>query len=136
MAIGNLLRADNSDRENGRPYGPGAAHGRRDGEIGAFMTAAADDVMVNRARATHHLKLASLRHGLERDRDRVRHASVEVAAEAGLSIVDGLFLGYARQIIRFTPSLGLERIAREAGPGWPRTFVIAGNVSHSVLNQG
>jgi AcrR family transcriptional regulator len=83
-------------------------------EIGAFMTAAADHVMVGRARTTHHLKLASFRHGLERDRDRVAHDRLELAAEVGLSIIDGLFLSYARQITRFTPSLPLEMIAREA----------------------
>jgi AcrR family transcriptional regulator len=83
-------------------------------EIGAFMTAAADDVMVGRARATHRLKLASFRGGLERDRGRVARESLDLAAEVGLSIIDGLFLGYARQITRGTPSLGLEVIAREA----------------------
>jgi AcrR family transcriptional regulator len=83
-------------------------------EIGAFMTAGPDDVMVSRARATHRVKLASFLAGLARDQDRVAHASLELAAEVGLSIIDGLFLSYARQITRFTPSLRLEVIAREA----------------------
>jgi AcrR family transcriptional regulator len=82
-------------------------------EIGAFMTAV-DDVMVGRARTTHRLKLASFRAGLDRDRDRVAHDSLELAAEVGLSIIDGLFLSYARQSARYTPSLRLEVIAREA----------------------
>jgi AcrR family transcriptional regulator len=82
-------------------------------EIGAFMTAS-DDVMVGRARATHHLKLASFLAGLQRDRARVAHDSLELAAEVGLSIIDGLFLSYARQVTRFAPSLRLELIAREA----------------------
>jgi AcrR family transcriptional regulator len=83
-------------------------------EIGAFMTAGADDVMVGRARATHRVKLASFSGGLARDRDRVAPDSLDLAAEVGLSIIDGLFLGYARQITRSTPSLRLEVIAREA----------------------
>jgi AcrR family transcriptional regulator len=86
---------------------------QRASEIGAFMTAS-DDVMVGRARATHQLKLAGFLAGLRRDRDRVAHDSLELAAEVGLSIIDGLFLSYARQIIRYTPSLRLEVIAREA----------------------
>jgi AcrR family transcriptional regulator len=87
---------------------------QRAAEIGAYMTVMTDDVMVGRARATHKAKLASFRDGLERDRVRVAHADVEVAAEVALSIIDGLFLGYARQITRGTPSLRLEVIAREA----------------------
>jgi AcrR family transcriptional regulator len=83
-------------------------------EIGAFMTVGADDVMVGRARATHRVKLASFQDGLARDRDRVAHDRLELAAEVGLSIIDGLFLSYARQITRSTPSLRLEVIAREA----------------------
>jgi AcrR family transcriptional regulator len=87
---------------------------QRAAEIGAYMTVMTDDVMAGRARATHKAKLASFRDGLERDRVRVAHADVEVAAEVALSIIDGLFLGYARQITRGTPSLRLEVIAREA----------------------
>jgi AcrR family transcriptional regulator len=88
--------------------------GQRAAEIGAYMTAITDDVMVSRARVTHEAKLASFRAGLERDRDRVAHDDVRVAAEVGLSIIDGLFLSYARQTTRSTPSLRLEVIAREA----------------------
>ncbi|HEY6481837.1 MAG TPA: TetR/AcrR family transcriptional regulator [Streptosporangiaceae bacterium] len=86
---------------------------RRAREIGAFMTAS-DGVMVGRARATHRLKLARFRCGLERDRDRVSHDGLDLAAEVGLSIIDGLFLGYARQSARSTPSLRLDVIAGEA----------------------
>jgi AcrR family transcriptional regulator len=87
---------------------------RRAAEIGAYMTASTDDVMLGRARATHNVKLDSFRRGLERDRDRVAHDDVKVAAEVGLSIIDGLFLSYARQIRRSAPSLRLAVIAREA----------------------
>jgi AcrR family transcriptional regulator len=87
---------------------------QRAAEIGAYMTVVTDDVMVGRARSTHRVKLASFRDGLERDRSRVAHADVKVAAEVGLSIIDGLFLSYARQVARSTPSLKLDVIAREA----------------------
>src|ERR1700722_20909927 len=43
---------------------------RRAAEIGAYMTASTDDVMLGRARATHNVKLDSFRRGLGRDRDR------------------------------------------------------------------
>jgi hypothetical protein len=44
----------------------------------------------------------------------VAHDDVKVAAEVGLSIIDGLFLSYARQIRRSAPSRKLAVIAREA----------------------
>jgi AcrR family transcriptional regulator len=83
-------------------------------EIGAFMSVTADDVMAGRARATHSVKLTAFTAGLGRDRDRVLHADLDLAAEVSLSIIDGLFLGYARQITRRTPRLRLELMAREA----------------------
>lgn len=82
--------------------------------IGAFMSVTADDVMIGRARTTHAVKVTAFTAGLAQDRDRIPHADLDLAAEVGLSIIDGLFLGYARQITRRTPRLGLELMAREA----------------------
>ena len=87
---------------------------RRAREIGAFMTETTDTVMLRRARTTHNLKLASFLAALERDRVRVAHDDLALAAEVGLAIIDGLFLSYARQILRTTPSLRLEVRAAEA----------------------